>query len=294
MFFSSTSSLENVKEYFPVITYKYRDWNDPNHKTIITAQQVFFAPPSIFWKLGDIHDCRFPVEFDFSYEANRPALEGGYPYDKSGMTRKDLEFELRRQYRINMGTESAQKEFVQKYYDLANHHLGILSITGRNDNLKIWQSGYAVDFNGFCVGIDFRDCLPELAGAGIGGGTISYVPPGTPALNNVSTYTHTTDEVMSHHLELIHTKYEEYNFEEEYRLTKRLYSNKLWSDIPVMDRLFTVPKRCFKTVTFGYRMPETLRQEIVQACVQQDLAVDFFVASLAADGSVILEAYSPS
>lgn len=289
MLISTTSSLENVKEHFPAITYKYRDWNDSKHKTIITKQQVYFAPPSIFWKFGDPFDCRFPVEFDFSYEANRPALEGGYPYDKSSMTRRDLEFELKRQHRVNTETEAAQKQFIQNYYDLSNHHLGILSITGRNDNLKIWESNYAVDFNGFCVGIDFRECLNELAKAGIGGGTVSYVASDTAPLKYVSTYNRNSDEVIAHHIELTHTKYKQYTFEEEYRLTKRFFSNKLWSNIPNEDRLFTVPKECFKTVTFGYKMPEASRQEIVQACTEQGLVVDFNVASPSEDGLVLIK-----
>lgn len=293
MYTSSITSLENVKDYFPDITYKYRDWNDPYHKTILTNQQVYFAPPSSFWKMGDPYDCRFPVEFDFSFEANRIALERGYPYDTSGMSRRDLEFELRRQHHINAGTEEAKRKFMERYYTSSSHHLGVLSITGRNNNLKIWQSKYAVHFHGFCVGINFRECIQELADNHIGGGNIMYVTSETPPIKHISVFTHSQDEVIGLHLKLIHTKYETFSFEEEYRLTKRFYQHPILGPTAQADRLFTVPKHCFKSVTFGYKMPDRDRQEIVQVCADQNLTVDFYVASPAIDGSetVSLEPY---
>ena len=46
---------------FPPVVYKYRNWNDQNHKTIITQKEVFFASPSSF---DDPHDCRIPIRHD--------------------------------------------------------------------------------------------------------------------------------------------------------------------------------------------------------------------------------------
>lgn len=287
-----TTSLDNVREYFPEITYKYRDWSNPHHKTIITEQQVFFSPPSAFWEMGDEHDCRFPIEWDFSYDASRGALDRLFPEDRSGIRPKDFEILLKQRHYFNVGTPERQARFIDNYYELSNRRLGVLSITGRNDNLEIWQSPYANDFTGFCVGIDFKACLQELAKANIGGGEIKYVPRDHPSFKYVSASTRPDDEVMSLHIELIHTKYVEYQFEEEYRLTQRYYMDPFDAPIPKEARLFRVPRQCYKSVTFGYLMPKASRQEIVQACTFQGLNVEYFVATPTEASAVIVEPYA--
>jgi hypothetical protein len=45
----------------PDTIYKYRNWDDPFHKTIITQQEVYFAKPTSF---EDPLDCKNPVRYD--------------------------------------------------------------------------------------------------------------------------------------------------------------------------------------------------------------------------------------
>jgi hypothetical protein len=40
-------NYEDIND-FPEIIYKYRNWNNPLHQTIIKHQIVFMAPPSSF------------------------------------------------------------------------------------------------------------------------------------------------------------------------------------------------------------------------------------------------------
>ena len=286
---TGVNSIENVRDYFPELLYKYRDWSSKNSKTIITNQQVYFAPPKAF---SDRYDCRFPVDWDFRFKTHRPALEGGFPYDRSNIPDKVFERILKNQHKRIVGNRRKRKKYIGKYSNNTNHHLGILSLTARNDNLKIWHSDYAVNFKGFCVGINFKDCLQELMDAHIGGGRVIYVDRSYSPLKFVSIYSSSDKtEAMALHLDRIHLKYDKFKFEEEYRLVQRYYGPQYTFLGPIdwEHRLFTVPKRCFKTVTFGCKMPLDSRKEIVKACVGQELNIDFYQASPLASGMVLIE-----
>ncbi len=156
MVISETSSIEKVKENFPDILYKYRKWANPLHKTIISDQELFFAAPDSF---TDKRDCRFPLDWNFTYEFFQPFLETTFNGGKSQLLEKDYEFELRNQYNKILGNKEKEENFIEEYYQLSNHHLGVLSLTARNNNIDIWKSDYADNFKGFCVGINFKDCL---------------------------------------------------------------------------------------------------------------------------------------
>ena len=289
MFISETSSIENIEENFPDILYKYRNWSDINHKTILSKQEVFFAAPESF---SDKNDCRFPIDWNFTYESFRPYLNATFPGDKTLLLKKDYEFELKNQYNSILGTEEKRLQFIEEYYFLSNYHLGILSLTARNDNTEIWKSDYAVNFSGFCVGIDFKKCLELLAKNKIGGGKISYVPESHPKFEYVSPHLTTGNEVLELFIKTLHTKYLPYGFEEEYRLTKYLFDNDYWNEVLIEDRKFVVPKECFKSIIFGYKMTDSDIREIINLCNQQELKVDFFKAILTDKDQVLLEPVS--
>jgi len=44
----------------PDITYKYRSWNDPYHKKILTENEIYFASPN---KLNDQKDFKISVSW---------------------------------------------------------------------------------------------------------------------------------------------------------------------------------------------------------------------------------------
>lgn len=54
---------ESIKKLAPPVIYKYRgDWNNPNHKELITKQTLWFAAPR---DLNDPYDIRTPITFMF-------------------------------------------------------------------------------------------------------------------------------------------------------------------------------------------------------------------------------------
>lgn len=103
MIISEIYSVENIKKNFPEILYKYRDWSDPFHKTILTNQELFFAAPDRFL---DKNDCRFPIEWDFSFSFFKPILKANLKADKSQMLEKDYDFEIKNEYNKILGDKN--------------------------------------------------------------------------------------------------------------------------------------------------------------------------------------------
>ena len=296
MMFFEEVDIEDARRLLPDgLTYKYRDWDDKFHKTIITKQEVFFASAEQLHALGDKYDCYSPIDWDFSFESHRPILEKYFPGDKATMSKRDYEFSLRQFHREKAGTEYRQKQYIQNYYQLSTKLLGILSLTERNDNLKIWESElYAKDFTGFCVGFDFRKCIHKLSDSHIGGGNVIYIPHSHPKIVHRMVFNDSKEEYLQMHIEQVHRKFIDYEHEEEYRLIMRLYDKGLEYTPTISDRQFIVPKFCYKNVTFGYKMNPSAIDEIIQSCQDQYLQVDFFTATPDGAGGVQIKPYSKS
>lgn len=118
-----------------------------------------------------------------------------------------------------------------------------------------------------------------------------YVPHSYPKFNYVSPHVQSFDEVLSLFVRQIHTKYVDFEFKEEYRLTKYLFESSYWKDINLADRKFKVPKDCFKSVIFGHEMLPSEICEIIELCKRESLKVDFFIATPITTGSVNLDRY---
>lgn len=56
----SRTSIDGIED-IPDIVYKYRDWENELHKTIITDRKVYFAEPTSF---EDPLDCKIEVDYE--------------------------------------------------------------------------------------------------------------------------------------------------------------------------------------------------------------------------------------
>ena len=290
---SEIKSIELLKESFPSILYKYRNWSNPLHKTILTNQELFLAAPDSF---PDKNDCHFPIDWDFSFSFFKPILEAIFRGKKSLTSINNFNYEIIKEYYNHLGTKNKQFDFINNYYRLMNHHLGVLSMTTRNNSLEIWKSAYASDFDGFCVGIDFKQHLQMLSDNHIGWGIVKYVPYDYPKLKYVDINTHSLEEVLELYMKNITTKYIDFGFEQEFRLVKFSFANKnlknYWENLTDDDRKLITPKECFKTIIFGFKMLESEINDILHICDQQELKVDFFKASPTDKGSVDIEPFN--
>ncbi len=231
---------------FPDILYKYREAENSIHRTIITQQIVYFAPPKSF---EDEFDCKNPYRYDL--------LSDTEIFDNYVKTLKELnpqwdEFYVRQKATIlsNQGLLRDKKrlEALEKDdYERLNEIFGVLSLTANNSSVDMWKK-YASDFNGFCVGFIPRMMFKNLNG---GGGQVAYekmLPMINPLESDDAKFT-----------KLIFCKEDKWTFEEEYR-TVKMWGHAASND----DRKISLHSSIFKEVIVGHNTSSNVQKDIIK------------------------------
>lgn len=282
-----TGIANEIEALFPPILYKYRTWANPLHQTILTQQQVYFSPAEDF---PDPSDCRFPVEHHFSVERTEAIARYDIRVNKNlAWTEEQIKALARYHFNEAFGTPEKQELKKREFYQLFNHNVGILCLCQKNNVPSMWGE-YGQDFNGFCVGLSLSAHYEELMRNFIFGGYVTYVDLNFPPLKYVW-----ADEAKGYDMELfflrlITTKYENFKHEDEYRLCK-YFPNRLRRIITPQDRLFTVPKSAYKEVIFGSGMTKPAINEVIEVCENQNLKVQYLMASPNSDDYANVEPY---
>ena len=274
-------TVEQSKALFPNKLYKFRNWNDLEkfkfHKDIISQMELYFPNPKEF---EDKFDCRFPIEFDFSFETMRTRMRNSY-FSSNGiktLNNAQLDSLIKYNYKERFGTIEKQKEKEDEFYTDFRNTLAIYSFSKSNDNLKMWEK-YGDNFNGFCVGFNFRENLESLQCSLLFGTEIEYVEYESEKLPYPSSFNDKNEDDFSElFIDLISKKYKLWNFENEFRLCKQNFDELNFSNIPAFNNKFQIPKGCFFELIFGYKMEQKYRLEIEKYCEVNKLPVSFKIA----------------
>lgn len=272
MFETKQIAYQDITE-FPEPIYKYRRWDDPNHKEILTHRNVFMARPSSFL---DPLDCRLekrydlltdPQIYDHFYKDSRVT----YPH----RTRQQHRSFARTWSKItpirNHAWVKGQQARDFNYFD---SRFGVLSMTANCMNNAMWNR-YSDSHRGFCVGFNSKRMFRFIGGAGI----VKYydiLPDILP-----------TDPFEMEYWKKIYSKEEKWNFEEEYR-TSYFYTPDKYAFPPTDNqRKIKLPQDCYREVIFGAEMPTGDRNEIIDACKGAGLSVDFLEAKRDKDTNMV-------
>ncbi|WP_373511253.1 DUF2971 domain-containing protein [Persicitalea sp.] len=284
------TDIDGLKSLIPTRLYKYRYWNDnvkhSFHKYILTERQLYFSDSYSF---DDPYDCRFPVNFDYSFESIKERMKKSY-YKLLGLhvlKNEQLESLIKQQYNERFGTEANRKIREREFYKLFNETLVSYCLSMSNNNKKMWNK-YGDKFNGFCVGFDFHKDLQSLLDANIGGTYVQYVNKTTehmvyPDINTeggLEDYTWFSND-------LIRKKYKSWSFEKEYRFYKWNFDYLNNLEIPEFNNIYTVPHSCFDEIIFGYKMNQKHIEEIMEVCKKNNIWVSFKIADLHKNSVVI-------
>lgn len=141
-------------ETFPPKLYKFRDWNDDDHKRMITHNEVFFTSCKGF---NDPFDCAIRIIYDSFFETDDDQLlsyfRPSFKQERPDLTDEEILRMLRNMLQDpNQHNEMLQiiKETVQKE---RIENFGIFSTSATCKNILLW-SHYAKSHTGFCVEID--------------------------------------------------------------------------------------------------------------------------------------------
>jgi len=224
------------------VLYKYRDWDNDYHKTILFENKIYLSPPQDF---EDKMDCNLPEKFPQKQEVYNIFLEIS-KREKPTRTRKEHRAFAR--YWTNKSPLVNPQELsklVGESNDEFNERFGILSVTEDCTNEDMWKK-YANDSHGLCIGFD-KEKLFSVVG---GGGKVIYSEQ-LPEIDFIN------DDIETKLKKNIFYKNTSFAFEKEYRL------HKLWKDNPsIADRNISMPEDCIVKVILGKNMSEKNRNEI--------------------------------
>lgn len=227
---------------YPPIVYKYRDWTNSLHKTILTESVLYLSSPRDFRK-DDPYDCNIPEKFPEGEELRQFFIEKYDSTKSEGMSLNQF-VDYWCQYSPLSNPIERDKilaNIMEKFFD----RFGVLSMTTDCKNEYMWNK-YANNHEGFCVGFNTSELFPL-----IGGFSRVHYYDQLPIID------YWKDSLETKHNKRIYSKERKWEFENEYRV------HKMWPQPATTEqRQIHFPPSSLTEIYLGQKMPESHREEI--------------------------------
>ena len=234
----------------PKIIYKYRDWNNLDHRRLLLDGELFVSSPKDF---NDPFDCRISKNFslldteeklwEFAKRQSEELREFQHRHTKApGIDEIITDFERKIFERLKFHREDEQKKYDAYTFRKQDEHNGIVSFSEIWDSILMWGH-YACNHSGFCVGF-FEKKVRESEHFG-GGGPVNYSDD-FPSMNPLDEFS-----MQSVFIET-HTKAMDWQYEKEYRLMKLFFPKAASID----DRKIHLDKSFFAEIMIGVKFPK--------------------------------------
>jgi len=255
------TNFENIA--LPPIIYKYRVWENPEHKRMLTEGEIFFASPSDF---NEQHECNLERDFDsltddmifkFCYLT---APKNSYSSDSD---RREIATRMITDSRIR--NKEHQEEIQENFRNKINTDLSIFSASKHKDIFSLWQT-FANDQTGFCIGLNTRKMFAnnEIFGSG---GCVEYYPiKNQPKIRPI---TFSKEEKIEDMMKVIYSLPDKFSREDEYRLAKSSMENKRISLNPL----------AFEEVILGCEMTKESKEEIKAIAIKRFPQIKIYQAN---------------
>ncbi|WP_210519882.1 hypothetical protein [Hymenobacter terricola] len=232
----------------PKILYKYRNWENLYHRTILTDREVFLAPPSTF---EDQLDCRNPIRYDILTDEQiiELYLHQSRAVNSEFTDAQHLEFAVRWAGLGLLRDSKYLEKYKRKDYAELNEQLGVLCLTANPENLELWHK-YSRNSREFAVGFRMEVLFEFLGSAG----PVVYVPQ-LPVI--MPTPWHDMTYQMRAQL---YVKTQKWAFEEEYRTLQ--FSG---TGLSREERIVKLPSEAYEEVVFGHLSSPKKREKIAEA-----------------------------
>lgn len=233
---------------YPKILYKYRDWENENHRRFILNREVYLSSPADF---EDKFDCKIPIRYDLMTEKEayvfyeRLQIQSGTILNRQQRREKIAQSVKRKEYKSKKINEKNEQIYFQEYFK----RIGIFCLTAENTLEQMWGK-YSNNHSGFCVGYNSRVLFESLGG----GGKVQYVEK-LPIIM--------PDPIMDRNTiryKQVYHKLNEWAIEQEYR------TQKFWiNGASRKDRQIEIPKEAFHHVILGKNITDYKRKQIIDA-----------------------------
>lgn len=249
---------------YPEIIYKYRNWKEDNHKDILIKNILYMSPPIYF---NDPFDCRIPTNYALidSIEKIEKYVLAFIKKHQDFLLRKGINLEkefIKMCEDFSQNIDIIQADHERILFDQQDKHYGVLSLSKRWNSILMW-SHYADNHSGFCVGFS-EDKIRESGLFGKGG-PVHYNPENDyPTINPLE-----EENLMITGFKQTHTKAYDWEYEQEYRLTKLFVPN-----VPTTeDRKIQFKDDLLSEIIIGLTTSETSKKEILEIAKNKNIKV---------------------
>jgi len=227
--------------------YKYRTWQNPNHKKVITHKEVFFAPYRSFNSKYEhlIEDDYNSIDEEKVWQQiydDAPKLFDIHEHDKRVKHANKFVEEK------NWNKPEIQTEASKKFQDRLNNEFGALCMSEVKDNYTLWS-----DFTGFSIGLN-PAFMFEKGQIQCTSGYVNYYPEDSPPKTKVFTYSKI--ERAAEVNKVIFNLPFRYKDEKEYRLSKYIVNT---------GRSFPIKEQTVEEINIGAKMNQKNKSELIAA-----------------------------
>lgn len=233
-----------TKISIPDRLYKYRDWSNPNHRKIITEQEIYFSRPSEF---NDPFDGNIPIRWDLmTYEDcfnKNLEIMNIVHHDKDQTALREYVQKITDEKKLwHPDILSKERDSQLKKWDTI---MGLFSLTENRSNILMW-SHYSNSHTGFVVGMDTNSLLTDYDFDFIEAINYQLEYPVISGLDDIDTqfykkYFHKSDM---------------WSYENEWRITKNHIEN----------RVIQLKKHTICEIIIGCCMSDEATTDIIKSC----------------------------
>jgi len=235
-----------------MILYKYRDWQNKHHKTLLTDCELWFSSCKHF---NDPFDCKIITQYEGATDEQlrkhfQETLDGGYPEADERQREELLQGAISR-----IRDPLARAEQNRKWDEAKENDFGIFTLSRTKKNILMW-SHYAANQTGFCVGLH-RPSLDHAFDA-------IYTNRDIYVDQDEVEYSESYPQILPCDIDgnpvplalqrTLLVKSENWRYEEEYRYI--LFDH---TDLPLQ-----IPRSVIVEIILGCQMPDKYRQEIIE------------------------------
>lgn len=206
------TTIEQI--HLPKRIYKYRKWNNHQHRRILTHNEIKFTSPL---DCEEQHEFNLPTDYDSVTDTmlyNYYYLKAPENVCKTNKSRHDFAEYMKNvsSFHDNIHRKKVEEEFRQEL----NKKISIFCASPYKDNFNLWSS-FAGGNSGFCIGFNTLKMFDSTE-LFHGGGKVNYYPQ--DALPKIKPFYLSDEEALIDIQKVIYTLPDIFAGEEEYRLVK--------------------------------------------------------------------------